>query len=163
MTQKIAIYPGTFDPITFGHIDLIKRASRLFDHIVVGIAESSRKKTLFSLKERLNLAKQVALPLSNVTVIGFESLLIEFAKQQHSNTIIRGLRAVSDFEYELQLASLHHKLDPMIETIFLSPSAPYTYLSSSIVREIASFHGDVSHFVPKIVEDALEKKFKSFH
>ena len=154
------IYPGTFDPITLGHIDLVERASRLFDHVIVAIAENRVKKTLFSLKERIDLAKQTLAHILNVEIVGFDCLLVEFAKQKNAPIILRGLRAVSDFEHELQLASMNRIIAPELETIFLSPADRYAYISSSLVREIASLHGNISSFVPSSVMHALKNKFK---
>lgn len=154
-----AIYPGTFDPITNGHSDLIARATKLFDRIVVGIAANTSKAPRFSLDERVNLARTVLSHLgSKVEVISFSSLLVDFAKQQQAKVILRGLRAVSDFEYEFQLAGMNRKLAPSIETLFLMPAEQYTYISSSLVREIAALGGDVSDFVHDAVRTALATK-----
>ena len=154
MTVK-AIYPGTFDPITNGHRDLIKRASRLCDRVVVAIAQgggSGSKQPVFSLDERVEMARTVVSDLANVEVLGFDCLLIEFVRQQQAQVILRGLRAVSDFEYEFQLASMNRHLDDKVETIFMTPAEQYSYISSSLVREIASLGGDISPFVhPKVV------------
>jgi pantetheine-phosphate adenylyltransferase len=151
-----AIYPGTFDPITNGHIDIIERASTLFDHVVVAVAQNTAKNPVFSLEKRVELAQQALQHLSQVEIIGFSGLLIDFAVSHQANIIIRGLRAVSDFEYEFQLAGMNRKLNPYIESIFLTPSEHYTYLSSTLVREIATFNGDVSPFVPPCVMEALK-------
>ncbi len=156
--QNIAIYPGTFDPITFGHIDLIERASRMFDRLIVAIAANAKKQPVFSLDERVALAQQVLLHLPNVQVSGFATLLTDFAQQHGANIILRGLRAVSDFDYEFQLAGMNRRLAPHIESLFLMPAENYTYLSSSFVREIASLGGDVRQFVPEVVVKALSKK-----
>lgn len=161
MKKNIAIYPGTFDPITFGHIDLIKRAIQLFDHLIIAIAENRLKSSLFSLQERIDLTKQVFQGNDQIAVEGYNSLLIDFAKQKKVNTIIRGLRVVSDFDYEFILANTNRTLAPEIETIFLIPSERYTYLSSSLVREIAPLKGDLSRFVPPVVIEALEKKLST--
>lgn len=158
--KNIAIYPGTFDPITYGHIDLIERASRMFDHVIVAIAANPKKQPVFNLKERVELVGEVLSPLKNVFVNGFEGLLTDFADQHGANIILRGLRAVSDFDYEFQLAGMNRRLAPNIESLFLMPAEKYTYLSSSFVREIASLGGDVAQFVPKIVVAALNKKFQ---
>jgi pantetheine-phosphate adenylyltransferase len=148
-----AIYPGTFDPITNGHTDLIERAAKLFDHVLVAIAANSRKTPLLSLAQRVELATAVLAHLPNVEVCGFDTLLTEFSQKKGVNIILRGLRAVSDFEYEFQLASMNRHVAPKIETIFLTPSEKYSFISSSLVREIASFGGDTSLFVhPSVVK-----------
>ena len=147
MTITRAVYPGTFDPITNGHEDLIQRASRLFDHVVVGVAHSQAKRPFFSLEERVVLAREVLAPLKNVSVLGFKGLLSEFVKEQNASVILRGLRAVSDFEYEFQLAGMNRRLAPGVETLFLTPSDKYLFLSATIVREIAVLGGDISAFV----------------
>lgn len=158
--MKIVVYPGTFDPITNGHIDLIERALRLFDHVIVAIAKSSKKNPLFTLEERVGLTSQALSHLDNIEVCGFDRLLADFVKERNATGMIRGLRAVSDFEYEFQLANMNRALAPQMESIFLTPSEKFSYLSSSLIREIASLGGDVSQFVPKVVEDALQKKCK---
>lgn len=159
--KNIAIYPGTFDPITFGHIDLIERAAGMFDKVIVAIAANLKKQPVFSLTERVDLASQVLSHVKNVSVSGFENLLTDFAKVHEANIILRGLRAVSDFDYEFQLAGMNRRLAPHIESMFLMPAENYTYLSSSFVREIASLGGDVGQFVPKQVVVALTKKMQS--
>ena len=156
--MKRVIYPGTFDPITNGHTDLIERAARLFDSVIVAIASSRRKGPLFELEERVGLVKKVMAHVDNVEVIGFDILLVDLAKQQKANGILRGLRAVSDFEYEFQLANMNRALAPEIETLFLTPSDQYQFISGSIVREIAVLGGDVSKFVFPSVERWLQKK-----
>ena len=158
--KNIAIYPGTFDPITFGHIDLIERGADMFDQVIVAVAANVKKQPLFSLEERVALAENVLHVHTNVKVLGFETLLTDFAHQHKANIILRGLRAVSDFDYEFQLAGMNRRLAPHIESLFLMPAENYTYLSSSFVREIASLNGDVKPFVPGIVVDALSEKFK---
>lgn len=158
--MRRGIYPGTFDPITYGHLDILERALKLFDEIIVTIAINPVKKPLFSLKERKVLIEQVLANYSNnVQVRGFDGLLVNFARQVEANAIIRGLRAVSDFEYELQMALVNRRLADEIATVFMMPHEKYTYLNSTIVKEIAKLGGDVSNFVPKVVEDALRKKF----
>jgi pantetheine-phosphate adenylyltransferase len=152
------VYPGTFDPITFGHIDLIDRASRIFDHVIVAIAANANKKPFFSIEERIALAKQVLAQHKNVEVFGFKSLLMDFMREHQANVILRGLRAVSDFDYEFQLAGMNRQLDPQIESMFLMPAENYTYISSSFVREIAQLKGDVNKFVPEVVAKALIAK-----
>ncbi len=149
------IYPGTFDPITNGHQDLIERAASLFDHIVVAIASSEKKQPLFALEKRIELARQVTQHIPNVEVIGFNSLLAEFVTRQQSHIILRGLRAVSDFEYEFQLANMNRQLNAQLETVFLTPAEHLSYISSSLVREIALLGGDVSKFVHPVVDKAF--------
>jgi len=153
-----AIYPGTFDPITNGHIDLIQRASRLFDHVIVSVAAVSGKNPVFNLEERVALAKSVLGSYKNVEVCGFNILLVDFMREKGASVILRGLRAVSDFEYEFQLASMNRNLSPDIETMFLTPAEQYTYISSSLVREIAALGGDVSPFVHENVVAALKER-----
>lgn len=153
-----AIYPGTFDPITNGHIDLVMRASKLFNKVIVAVAINPGKKPAFSLAERVALAKQTLTGLENVEVCGFEGLLIDVANQKQAKVIIRGLRAVSDFEHEFQLAGMNRRMRPEIETLFLTPAEQFTYISSSLVREIAALGGDVSEFVAPCVMTALKAK-----
>ena len=157
---KIALYPGTFDPITNGHIDLVQRASKLFDQVIVAIAYSSKKNPRFTLEERIELAESVLADCPNVVVKGFEILLVDFAKQQNANILIRGLRAISDFEYEFQLASMNRNLAPDIESLFLMPADEYSFISSSLVKEVAALGGDVSNFVHPLVCEALKGKIK---
>lgn len=159
MTNKV-IYPGTFDPITNGHTDLIGRAARLFDEVVVGVANSPSKRPLFDLAERVLLAQQVTAHLPNVKVVGFSGLLVDFAREQQANVLIRGLRAVSDFEYEFQLANMNRQLAPDVESLFLTPSERYSFISSTLVREIAALGGDITKFVHPAVADALTLRFK---
>lgn len=158
--SNLAVYPGTFDPITHGHIDLIVRASKIFKQIVVAVAVNSNKKPLFSLEERIALAQASLQAYSNVKVVGFSGLLIEFVKQQQAVAILRGLRTMTDFDYECQLASMNHTLDSNLETVFLVPSEKYRPIASSLVREIAMLGGDVSAFVPAPVVKALAEKYK---
>jgi pantetheine-phosphate adenylyltransferase len=158
--RNIAIYPGTFDPITNGHSDLVERAARLFDKVIVGVAVSTHKKTVFTLEERLVLARKVLQGHPNVEVCALEGLLVKFAQQRGVNIIIRGLRAASDFEYEFQLAGMNRKLAPDIETLFLTPAEQYAYISSSLVREIAALGGDVSPFVHADVMAELMNKLR---
>ena len=155
---SLAIYPGTFDPITYGHEDLVKRALFLFDKVILAIAKDTRKKTMFSFRKRVELARKTFAKFPNVEVCGFSGLSVEFAKQKGALAILRGMRVVSDFEYEFQLAAVNKHLDKKIETIFLPPSAEYTFISSSIIREAAELNADVSDFVNPIVEKELKNK-----
>lgn len=155
-----SIYPGTFDPITRGHKDLIQRASRLFDRVIVAVAVSPSKQPVFSLDERLAMAREVLADFPGVEVLTLDGLLVEFARSHQAQVIIRGLRAVSDFEYEFQLAGMNRKLAAEIETLFLTPADQYTYISSSLIREIASLGGDVSAFVDECVEAELARKLR---
>ena len=155
-----SIYPGTFDPITRGHKDLIQRASRLFDLVIVAVAVSPSKQPVFSLDERLAMAREVLADFPGVEVLTLDGLLVEFARSHQAQVIIRGLRAVSDFEYEFQLAGMNRKLAAEIETLFLTPADQYTYISSSLIREIASLGGDVSAFVDECVEAELARKLR---
>ena len=152
------IYPGTFDPVTNGHLDIIQRASVMFDEIIIGVAASPSKKTLFSLEERVKLLEQSVVYLSNVSVAGFSGLLVDFAAQNEANILIRGLRTTVDFEYEFSLTSMYRKLLPGLESVFLTPSEEYAFLSSTIVREVAIHGGDVREFVPEVVTTALSSK-----
>ena len=158
--MTIAVYPGSFDPITNGHIDLVERASRLFDKIVLGIATSQRKGPLFDIDERIKLASDALSHVPNVEILGFDYLLVNFVKDCKADAIMRGLRAVSDFEYEFQLANMNRALSPNVESVFLTPAERFSYISSSLVREISSLNGDVSKFVPPNVAAALNEKFK---
>ncbi|MDQ7050233.1 MAG: pantetheine-phosphate adenylyltransferase [Enterobacterales bacterium] len=157
---NIVLYPGTFDPITNGHLDLIERASRLFDHVVVAVAGSSSKKTLFTLEQRVDLVSQVVAKIENVEVCGFNGLLVDFAKQKNAGALMRGLRAVSDFEYEFQLANMNRRLAPKLESVFLTPSEQHSFISSTLVKEVAALGGDVTEFVPALVKQSLIKSFK---
>lgn len=157
--MRTVVYPGTFDPITNGHIDLVERACKMFDHVVVSIAKSEKKKPLFSLDERIALAKEALAHLGNIEVVGFDYLLVNFARDRKATAILRGLRAVSDFEYEFQLANMNRALNQQAETIFLTPAEKLSYISSSLVREIASLGGDISPFVHPAVALALREKF----
>lgn len=156
--MKKVIYPGTFDPITNGHLDIITRAANMFDEIVIGIAESPSKKTLFTLSERVELVQKATQDLSNVQCVGFSGLLVDFAQQQRANILVRGLRTTVDFEYEFGLTSMYRKLLPNLESIFLTPADEYAFLSSTIVREVAIHGGDVQRFVPENVSLALQEK-----
>jgi pantetheine-phosphate adenylyltransferase len=156
---KTAVYPGTFDPITCGHGDIVRRASLLFDKVIVAVAENAGKQPVWDIEERVALARKVLADLPGVEVVPFGSLLIEFAKQNGASIILRGLRAVSDFEYEFQLAGMNRRLAPDIETVFLTPAEQYTYISSSLVREVARLGGDVSDFVHPEVKKALQARY----
>ncbi len=161
MRDKIAIYPGTFDPITLGHVDIIQRAARIFPKLVIAVAHNPGKMPLFTLEERVEMVKQSLSPLNlpNVKVESFSTLLIKYAKRKGATTIIRGLRAVSDFEYEFQMALINRKLDDSVETLFMMPSEQYTYLSSRIVKEIAYYGGNIDCLVTPIVAKMLREKF----
>lgn len=161
MRTHSVIYPGTFDPITNGHVDLTERASRLFDRVVVAIAYSEKKTPLFTLEQRVELCEASLAHLDNVEVMGFNNLLIDFAKSQGSTCVLRGLRAVADFEYEFQLANMNRAMYPAFESIFLTPSEHLSYISSSLVREIAALDGDISPFVPDHVNKALRERFST--
>ena len=158
--NRLAVYPGTFDPITNGHVDLVGRAAPLFERIVVGVAESPGKSPAFSMRERVDLAKIALQGLPNVDVLGFDSLLAHFVRDLGAGVLLRGLRAVSDFEYEFQLASMNRHLIPTVETLFLTPSEQYSFLSSSLVREIGRLGGDVTGFVHPAVQAALHSRWK---
>jgi len=158
--MRRAIYPGSFDPVTNGHLDVIGRARKLFDEIVVAVAHNDEKQPLFSLEERLALLGDALDKIDHVRVAQFDGLLVDFAVAQEANAVIRGLRAVSDFEFEFQMALMNRKLEDSVETIFLMPKEEYTYLSSRLVKEIARLGGNVSGFVPRPVAEALAKKFK---
>lgn len=153
-----AIYPGTFDPITLGHADIARRAAALFDHVIVAVAASLPKQPLFTLEERIEQAKITLQDIDNVSVRGFDCLLAHFARDLHANVLVRGLRAVSDFEYEFQLAGMNRNLIPDVETIFLTPATEHTYISSSLIKEIAKLHGPVQDFVHPSVMTALTNK-----
>lgn len=155
-----AIYPGTFDPITNGHSDLVQRASCLFDKVIVAIAANPNKTPMFNLEERVGLAQEVLSGLDNVEICGFDSLLADFAREQGATVILRGLRAVSDFEYEFQLAGMNRHLAPDVETIFLTPAEKYTFISSSLVKEVATLGGEVGDFVDTKVKAALQNRMR---
>lgn len=156
----IAVYPGTFDPVTNGHSDLVQRASRLFDGVIVAIAENPSKTPLFSLDKRVAMAEAVLSGIANVRVCGFSDLLVNFVQQQNAHVILRGLRAVSDFEFEMQLASMNRRLNSQIETVFLTPGEETSFISASLVKEIASHGGDVSQFVHQTVVEELKNRVK---
>lgn len=156
--MRKAIYPGSFDPVTYGHVDIIRRASALVDELVIGVLKNNAKKGMFSTEERIAFLKRVTEDMPNVRIISYDGLLVDCAVKYGTRTIIRGLRAVTDFEYELQLAQTNKRLRPDIDTVFLTTNVEYAYLSSSVVREIAGYGGDISHFVPEcIIEDVYKK------
>ncbi|MBR9728632.1 pantetheine-phosphate adenylyltransferase [Shewanella intestini] len=155
--HRRAIYPGTFDPVTNGHADLIERAAKLFKHVIIGIAANPTKQPRFSLEARVALLSKVTEHLDNVEVVGFSGLLVDFAKQQDASVLVRGLRAVSDFEYEFQLANMNRRLSPNLESVFLTPAEENSFISSSLVKEVALHGGDVSQFVHPEVANALQK------
>ena len=155
-----AIYPGSFDPVTYGHYDIICRSCKIVDELIVGVLNNKAKMPLFSVEERVKMLKVVTKDLPNVRIVPFDGLLVDFADRMEADVVIRGLRAITDFEYELQMSQTNHKLSPNIETMFLTTSIEYSYLSSTTVREIAAFGGDVSQFVPEAVVRALENKME---
>ena len=159
MKKKIAIYPGTFDPITNGHLDLIDRGLRMFDQLIIAVAPSTRKQPLFDLKERVAMIRDAVSGFKNIRVEAFHGLLVQYVRDNKGVAIIRGLRAVSDFEYEMQIALMNRRIDTSVETVFLMPSEEYSFLSSTIVKEVASFGGPVTGLVPEAVEVALREKF----
>ena len=152
------IYPGSFDPVTYGHLDVIERSSKLVDELIVGVLNNKAKSPLFSAEERVRMLNEVTKDMPNVTVVPFEGLLVDFARKMDAGLVIRGLRAITDFEYELQMAQTNHKMEPDVETVFLTTSLDYSYLSSTTVKEVAAFGGDISQFVPGIVADLIEEK-----
>ncbi|MGO1469291.1 MAG: pantetheine-phosphate adenylyltransferase [Tissierella sp.] len=154
------IYPGSFDPVTYGHLDIIKRCSEKFDDVIIGVLNNVSKKGLFTVEERMNLLKETTSQFKNVEISSFSGLLADFAKDKKCSTMIRGLRAVSDYEYEMQMALVNKKLDPEIETLFMVSRSEYVYLSSSIVKEIALHNGNISSFVPEIVEKEMKNKIR---
>ena len=156
-----AVYPGTFDPMTMGHVDLVKRASKLFDSVIIAIASSDSKKPMFSLEERIEIGNQIFADDPKVEVVGFSGLLVNFAKENDANILIRGLRVVADFENEFQLANMNRAMSPDIESVFLTPKEEYSYISSSLVKEIATMGGDVTRFVDPVTLEALNQKIKN--
>ena len=156
--STLAIYPGTFDPLTNGHVDIIQRGSRLFDRIIVGILLNVEKSPLFTLEERVEIAREVFAGYPNVEVDTFDGLLVEYARSRRAGVIVRGLRAISDFEYEMQMALMNRHLNPEVETVFMMPAEPYTYVSSRLVKEVVALGGSVTTLVPSIVEDRLRDK-----
>ena len=156
-----AVYPGTFDPMTMGHVDLVKRASKLFDSVIIAIASSDSKKPMFSLEERIEIGNKIFADDPKVEVVGFSGLLVNFAKENDANILIRGLRVVADFEYEFQLANMNRAMSPDIESVFLTPKEEYSNISSSLVKEIATMGGDVTRFVDPVTLEALNQKIKN--
>jgi len=159
--KRIIIYPGTFDPITLGHMDLVKRATRLFDTVILAVAGDSSKKSLFTYQERIDLCTEVLSDIDGLVVTGFRGLLANYAQQQNACALLRGLRAVSDFEFEFQLANMNRRLAPEIESLFLTPSEQYAFISSSLVKEVASLGGNITEFVHPLVAKALQDKYPS--
>ncbi len=159
--HQIVVFPGTFDPITNGHMDLIERASKLFAKVIVAVAKNTRKGPLFSLVERVEMATEALSHLPNISVVGFDILLAEFAQREGASAIIRGLRAISDFEYEFQLANMNRRLMPEVETLFLTPAEQYSFISSTLINEIAALNGDIRPFVPEKVAQKLAEKNKA--
>ncbi|MCD8364202.1 MAG: pantetheine-phosphate adenylyltransferase [Lachnospiraceae bacterium] len=155
-----AIYPGSFDPVTYGHLDIMKRASRMVDELIVGVLNNGGKTPLFTIEERVEMLKEVTTELPNVSVQSFSGLLVDFARQTDSTVVVRGLRAISDFEYELQMAQTNRKMYPALDTMFLTTSLEYAYLSSTTVREVAYFDGDISQFIPPKVAEAVHSKMR---
>ncbi len=155
-----AIYPGSFDPVTYGHLDVIRRSARLVDELIIGVLNNKAKSPLFSAEERVKMLKEVTEDIPNVKIIPFEGLLVDFARKMDAGMVIRGLRAITDFEYELQMAQTNHKMAPEVDTAFLTTSLEYSYLSSTTVKEVAAFGGDISQFVPDIVADRITEKMK---
>ena len=153
-----AVYPGSFDPVTYGHLDIIRRSCHMVDELIVGVLYNKAKMPLFSVEERVRMLEETTKDLPNVKVVPFEGLLVEFARKMEARMVVRGLRAVTDFEYELQMAQTNHKLEPAVETVFLTTSLEHSYLSSTIVKEVAAFGGDISQFVPEAIEAKVREK-----
>jgi len=160
MINRIAVYPGSFDPVTFGHLDIIKRASEMVDTLIVAVLVNKAKTPLFSAEERVNMLRSVTKDIGNVRVESFSGLSVDFARRQGAEFLVRGLRAITDFEYELQMAQTNRIMAPEIDTIFLTTNLKYAYLSSTTVREVASYGGDISRFVPKEIEELVEAKYR---
>jgi pantetheine-phosphate adenylyltransferase len=159
--HRVAVYPGSFDPVTNGHLDIIQRASQQFDHLIVAVLNNMSKTPLFSVEERVAMMKEITKDMPNVEVDWFRDLLVSYMQSKKANIIVRGIRSVSDFEYELQMASMNRQLDESVDTIFMMTNPKFSYLSSSLVKEIAKFHGNVNDFVPPIVVEALKAKYSS--
>ncbi|WP_455716835.1 pantetheine-phosphate adenylyltransferase [Anaerosporobacter sp.] len=159
--MRIGVYPGSFDPVTLGHLDVIYRSSKLVDKLIIGVLNNNAKKPLFSVQERVNMLEEATKDLENVVVESFDGLLVDFADLKGANVIIRGLRAITDFEYELQIAQTNHKVNPKVDTLFLTTSVEYSYVSSSVVREIGMYGGDISSFVPANVVNRVYEKYKN--
>lgn len=153
-----AVYPGSFDPVTFGHLDIIRRSSSLVDELIVGVLNNNAKSPLFSVEERVKMLNEVTGNMPKVRIVPFEGLLVEFVRKMDARMVVRGLRAITDFEYELQMAQTNHKLEPGVETVFLTTGLEYSYLSSTTVKEVAAFGGDISQFVPPYVEECVKEK-----
>lgn len=153
-----AVYPGSFDPVTYGHLDIILRSSKLVDELIVGVLNNNAKSPLFSVEERVKMLKEVTKNMDKIQIVPFEGLLVNFAQQMDAGMIVRGLRAITDFEYELQMSQTNHKLEPELETVFLTTNLEYSYLSSTTVKEVAAFGGDISQFVPQNVADRMKEK-----
>ena len=153
-----AVYPGSFDPVTYGHLDIIRRSCHMVDELIVGVLYNKAKMPLFSVEERVRMLEETTKDLPNVKVVPFEGLLVEFARKMEARMVVRGLRAVTDFEYELQMAQTNHKLEPAVETVFLTTSLEHSYLSSTIVKEVAAFGWDISQFVPEAIEAKVREK-----
>ncbi len=160
--MKTAVYPGTFDPVTNGHLDIIRRAAELYDEVIIGVLHNSAKTPLFSVEERVNILEKATRDIPGVKVMSFSGLSVEFARQCNAKVIVRGLRAVTDFEYELQMAQTNRVLAPTIDTTFLTTSLEYAYLSSTTVKEVARFDGDISKFVPEFVAEEIHKRMQPF-
>ncbi|MGV3628958.1 MAG: pantetheine-phosphate adenylyltransferase [Betaproteobacteria bacterium] len=158
--NKKAVYPGTFDPMTLGHEDLVRRAARLFDHVVLAVADSKTKRPLFTLAERIDMARDALKDVKNVSVEGFSGLLMQFVREHEARVVLRGVRAVSDFDYEFQLAGMNRKMHPEVETVFMTPGEEYMFLSATLVREISVMGGDVSKFVSPVIASRLKSKIK---
>ncbi|MCM0083654.1 pantetheine-phosphate adenylyltransferase [Geomonas sp. Red32] len=159
MPLKLAVYPGSFDPVTYGHLDIIERALKIFDGVIVAVARNSEKNALFTVKERIDLLTEILADRPQATIETFDGLLVDFVRERGASVIVRGLRAVSDFEYEFQLAQMNRSITKDVETLFMMTSVPYSYLSSSIVKEVSSLNGPVEKLVPPVVKAALDKKF----
>lgn len=158
--MKIGIYPGSFDPITLGHLDVIERSSKIVDKLIIGVLNNSAKKSLFTPDERVEMIREVTKQIPNVEVESFSGLVVEYAELKQANILVRGLRAITDFEYELQIAQVNHKQNPNVDTIFLTTAVEYSYISSSLVKEFASYGSDVSQFVPPLIVEKLKDKYK---